>query len=901
MKSEESPCVADLIVHGSQDPDAPAIESPGYEPLTYRDLREQIMYVVRTLNAMGFRPNDRIAIVMPKGPDAAVATMAVMAGFTLVPLNHEYRIPEYDWYFSSLDIRAVLVQRSAATEAAEAASKYKIPVIEIICSPGKAGMFTFYSRIDCPESDAIYAGPNDIIALVQTSGTTAKPKIVPVTQKFLFSVIRKINKLFQITASDKHLHILPLDTTFGILSPLWNPLLEGGSVILPQNFIPHDFFNILKAYRPTYYWGGPVHHSAILRELKKIPAKKLAGHSLRFIATASAVMNLSVLHELEDLLGIQVIEEYGMTEAPCIALNKPSRKGSVGLPIIEQIQLWGDDDYPVPKGKTGEVVVKGDLVFGGYLNAPEENAAAFKDGWFRTGDMGYLDGDGYLFLIGRKKEMINKGGRKIAPAEIDAVLMSHPGVKDAMSFRIPDPDLGEDIGAMVVKKDPRTIDKDLRQFCLDHMVQYKVPHRICFVNEIPRNTLGKPLREEGTQQYMREVHPNNQTGGMPGSDHPIGRTNIEEKLLQIWKEVLDIQDISFDDDFFQSGGNSLAAIHLLIRIQREYRTNLPADTIYRHPTIRQQAVLVAEKNKHLIQYHPLIVPIRNEGGLPPLFCAHPIDGWVGHYKDLAIFLDTNRPIYGIRAQGWEATEIPFTSVEEAAREYVRAIKTVQETGPYHLIGFSGGAPYVYELAYQLRKNGDAVAFLGLVDQSAPAPEVQAFKTVTTVISPSKRPLKIPFIAYRAYQYLKDRTKTHPDSRMYSVFVRLVRTVSKAIIHVSGPQSPTASAPSVTYSPETEKFLTSTFPPEQQPLVRAIMKTVINYVPPDYIGDVILFSVGLDNVFFPGDQTRGWGSHIKGNMTVIDVPGNHNNLFKDENCRVLAEKIEETLSRPNGLQ
>ena len=382
---------------------------------------------------------------------------------------------------------------------------------------------------------------------------------------------------------------------------------------------------------------------------------------------------------------------------------------------------------------------------------------------------------------------------------------------------------------------------------------------------------------------------------------PPARSITEERLLHIWKDVLDVRDISPDDDFFQSGGNSLDAIHLLIRIQREYHTNLPADTIYRHPTIRQQAALVAEKNKHLVQYHPLIVPIRNEGVLPPLFCVHPIDGWVGHYKDLARFLSSDRPIYGIRAQGWEPAEMPFASIEEAAQEYIRAIKTVQKTGPYHCIGFSGGVPYVYELACQLGKNGEMTAFLGLVDQSAPAPEVQAFKTITTAVSPSKRPPKIPFIAYKGFKYLKNYKERHPDSRIYSLFVRLVRGVSGAIIHISGPQSPATPAPSVTYSPETEKFLTSTFPPEQQPLVRAIMKTVMNYVPSDYSGDVILFSTGPDNVFFPGDQTRGWGSHITGNVTVIGVPGNHNNLFKDENCRVLAEKIEEILSKSKGIR
>jgi acyl-CoA synthetase (AMP-forming)/AMP-acid ligase II/thioesterase domain-containing protein/acyl carrier protein len=900
MKSEESPCVADLIVHGNQDPDSPAIESPGYEPLTYRDLREQVTYIVRTLNAMGFRPNDRIAIVMPNGPETAVATISVMAGFTAVPLNLDYKEQEFAGYFSHLEIKAVLVQKGSDTAAIITAEAHNIPIIEVSPRQGGAGMVTLVPEADITTVEAKIASSKDTAVILQTSGTTSQPKIVPVTQERFFRGIQLMNAKFDLTRTDKNLHFVPFDTGFGIAHPLWGPLFAGGTVICLRNFIASDFVHLLNTYRPTYYWGAPAHHKAILEELQKIPPGQPAGNSLRFIATGSAVSSPDIHRGLESLLGVRMVEAYVMSEA-FISLNIPHKEGSVGIPFVRYLEIWDDNNIPVQHGTTGEIVVKGELIFDGYENAPLDNAESFRDGWFRTGDMGYLDDEGYLFLTGRKKEMINKGGRKIAPAEIDAVLLSHPGVRDAMAFRIPDPVLGEDIAVLVVKKDSRNSEEELRQFCLDHMVQYKVPCRICFVNEIPRNTLGKPLREEGTQQYMREVHPRDQTGGILREDHPLRQTMEEEKLLQIWKDVLDVQDISPDDDFFQSGGNSLDAIHLLIRIQREYHINLPADTIYRHPTIRQQAVLVAEKNKRHIQYHPLIVPIRNEGVLPPLFCVHPIDGWVGHYKDLAKCLSSNRPIYGIRAQGWETTEIPFTSVEEAAQEYIRAIKTVQETGPYHCIGFSGGAPIVYELACQFRKKGEMIAFLGLVDQSAPAPEVQAFKTITTVISPTKSPPKIPYIAYKGFKYFKNYKETHPDSRIYSVFVRLMRTVSKAIIHISGPKSPSVLAPSVTYSPETEKFLTSTFPPEQQPLVRAIMKTVMNYVPSDYIGDVILFSTGPDNVFFPGDQTRGWGSHIRGNVTVIDVPGNHNNLFKDEYCRVLAGKIEETLSTSNGLQ
>jgi acyl-CoA synthetase (AMP-forming)/AMP-acid ligase II len=503
MEAGKGLCIRDLIIEGRQDPDAPAIESPGFEPLAYHELRKQIASVVRYLNARGFRPNDRIAVVMPKSPCAAVATMAVMAGFTLVPLNFQYRAPEFDWYFTSLDIRAVLVQQGAATEVVSSARKHAIPVVEIVCFRKKAGMFTLSPPGDFSGSDPLYATDDDTITLMQTSGTTAKPKIVPVTQKVLFSSTKKMNEVLEITASDRHLHILPLDTTFGLFSSLWSPLVAGGSVIIATDFIPQDFLHLLRTFRPTYYWGGPVHHTGILCELKKIPPEERAGHSLRFAATASSLINPAVIHDLEELLGVRVIEAYGMSEVLGIALSTSYRKGSVGLPIIPGLQIWDDSDHPLPPGITGEIVVRGDQVFTGYLNAPEENAAVFKGGWFRTGDIGYLDEDGYLFLAGRKKEMINKGGRKIAPAEVDAALLSHPGVRDAMAFAIRDPILGEDIGAIVVREKETLTEKDLRQYLLNRLLPSKTPQKIFFVDSIPRNPAGKPLRDQATEQYSR--------------------------------------------------------------------------------------------------------------------------------------------------------------------------------------------------------------------------------------------------------------------------------------------------------------------------------------------------------------------------------------------------------------
>ena len=499
MVKGESLCVSDLILSGSQDPDAPAIESPGYESLSYHALREQIAYVVKSLNVRGLRPNDRVAVIMPNGPDAAVAILAVMAGFTVVPLNSTCKECEYNSSFSSLGINAVLVQ-GENTPAVAAAGTFNIPVIEVHNLQAIAGRFTLLPEIDTKITEAIYATPEDIAAIKVTTGTTAKPKFVPVSQKRFFSGMRILNASSHLNNTDKNLHFLPLDTGFGFESPLGGTLLTGGSLVCIRDFIPSDFVNYLNTYRPTYYWGGPAHHQAILRELKKVPRDKLANHSLRLICSGAAAIPPAIPHELEKLLGINFIDVYAMSEA-YISMNLPSRQRSVGIPFIRELEIWDDRDHALPPGQTGEIVIRGELVFDGYLNAPEENAEAFTEGWFRTGDMGFLDQDGYLFLTGRKKELINKGGRKIAPVEIDTVLKSHPLVSDAMTFGIADPVLGEDVVAMVVPADENLTETDLRMYLLDRLVQFKVPKRIYFVDEIPKTPTGKPQRYMGTQRY----------------------------------------------------------------------------------------------------------------------------------------------------------------------------------------------------------------------------------------------------------------------------------------------------------------------------------------------------------------------------------------------------------------
>jgi oxalate---CoA ligase len=501
MKSEESLCIADLIVHGSQDPDAPAIESPGYEPLTYKNLRDQITYVVKTLNAKGFDRNDRIAIITPDSPETAVLTLSVMAGFTCVSINPEYKYDEYNRYFSKLRINAVIIRKGDGTRARSVAEERKLPVIELVPQGKICGIFTLIPETPSDRKPH-FAVPEDIAILVLTSGSTDTPKIVPLTQKLICTAAKRGSAANQYTVAERCLLITPYYHMI-VNSSIMQVMCAGGTVICIGDFIAPDIIPLLKEYLPTCYTAPPALHQMILQEFKKAAPGGHITTSLRFIRSISAVMPAELRSQLEELLDVPVMETYGMSEVGMAIAStfSPQKKGFVGKPNAEQLAIMDENGALLDSPEPGEIVVRGATVFDGYENAPDENAAAFTDGWFRTGDTGYLDRKGYLYLTGRKKELINKGGEKIAPVEVDEILIAHPLVRDAMCFKIPDPLFGEDIVAMVVPAEGPVTEQELRTYLLNKLVQFKVPRRIYFVDAIPRNPTGKPLRNVGTERY----------------------------------------------------------------------------------------------------------------------------------------------------------------------------------------------------------------------------------------------------------------------------------------------------------------------------------------------------------------------------------------------------------------
>ena len=485
------------------DADATAVTAPESVPLKWRALRDLAARTVADLNAMGIGRGDRVAIVLRNSPDMATAFVSLASGAVTAPLNPGYREDEFDFYLGDLQPRALVVEAGVDSPARRVAAKLSIPVVELRPQPAE-GAGTF--RLEPPAGlrgaaqSPGHGQPGDQALLLHTSGTTARPKLVPLTQANLAASARHIATTLALTPADTCLQIMPLFHIHGLVAGVLSSLAAGAKVCVTPGFNALRFFHWLEEDpHPTWTTGVPTMYRAILGRAdrnKEILARK----RLRLLRSSSASLRPKLMAELERAFSAPVVEAYGMTEAAHqMASNPlpphPRKPGSVGPAAGPQIAILGDDGAMLPQGESGEIVVKGPNVTRGYVNNPEANARSFVSGWFRTGDQGFLDEDGYLRIIGRLKEMINRGGEKVSPLEVDVVLMDHPSVQLALTFGMPHETLGEEVAAAIVLKEGKTAtEREIRAFAEKHLAHYKVPHKVVFVTELPRGPTGKLQR-----------------------------------------------------------------------------------------------------------------------------------------------------------------------------------------------------------------------------------------------------------------------------------------------------------------------------------------------------------------------------------------------------------------------
>ncbi len=493
--------IIELLNHGEDQ--AIAIAAPDRPPLSYADLREQVAKTVQELNRFGISRNDAVAIVLPNGPEMASAFISIAGGATAAPLNPDYTADEFRFFLADLETRLLVVADGVETPALEVAEASGIRIARLSFeTAAPAGTFGLQSAPhgEPVQSKARGTTERDDVALVlHTSGTTSRPKIVPLTQSNICNSAFNIAASLALTADDRCLNIMPLFHIHGLIAAVLSTLQAGASIMCSPGFNALRFFALMKEFKPTWYTAVPTMHQAILARAAR-NTDVIRASRMRLIRSSSASLPPRVMAELERTFAAPVIEAYGMTEAAHQMASNPlppaaRKSGTVGIAAGPEIGIMDEGNTILPVGRVGEIVIRGSNVTPGYQNNPEANATAFTDGWFRTGDQGCLDDDGYLRLTGRLKEIINRGGEKISPREVDEVLLNHPAIAQVVTFAVPHDKLGEDVvAAVVLEPGAQATEQDIRQFASERLNAMKVPRKVFFLDEIPKGATGKLQR-----------------------------------------------------------------------------------------------------------------------------------------------------------------------------------------------------------------------------------------------------------------------------------------------------------------------------------------------------------------------------------------------------------------------
>ncbi len=483
---------------------APAIGAPGRDWMTYGGLVEQAAEVRSALRGAGIGATDRVAIVLQNGPEMAAAFATLAQSATTAPLNPAYREEEFAFYLEDLQAKAIVVSIGYEGPALAAAARFGLTVLRLDAdTDAPAGTFTLAPEGEAgPEAPAGAPGTGDVALILHTSGTTSRPKIVPLLQSNIAASARNIARSLELTAEDRCLNVMPLFHIHGLLAAVSSTLASGGSIACSPGFDALKFFGWLSETRPTWYTAVPTMHQAILARAPR-NAEAIATANLRFLRSSSSSLPGPVMTRLAETFGAPVVEAYGMTEAAHQMCSNPlaagtQKPGAVGLPAGPEVRIAHESENRLIEG-VGEVSISGPNVTPGYEGNPEANAKSFFEAegkrWFRTGDQGAFDEAGFLTLTGRLKEIINRGGEKISPLEVDGVISDHPAVAQVVTFAMPHPKLGEEVAAAIVLAEGQEVtDREIRDFAAERLADFKVPRKVLILEEIPKGATGKMQR-----------------------------------------------------------------------------------------------------------------------------------------------------------------------------------------------------------------------------------------------------------------------------------------------------------------------------------------------------------------------------------------------------------------------
>jgi acyl-CoA synthetase (AMP-forming)/AMP-acid ligase II/thioesterase domain-containing protein len=848
-------------------PAAAALLAPGRQPLSFAGLCLLMEKAVRELNGLGIGRQDRVALVLGNGPELAAGFLAVSAAATCAPLNPAYRENEFAFYLEDLSARALVMEQGVDSPARAAAAHLNVPVIELVRDMNReAGTFSLTGSARPASSATGFAVSEGCALILHTSGTTSRPKRVPLTHANLCASARHIRTTLQLTPADRCLNVMPLFHIHGLIGAVLSSLSAGAGVVCTPGYRAEEFLSWLAAFRPTWYSAVPTIHRSIAT-LAAQSGQNLTHTGLRLIRSSSSALAPQLLAELERIFKVPVLEAYGMTEAShqmcCNPLPPQVHKpGSVGMAAGPEVAIMDEAGRLLNANVPGEIVIRGPNVTAGYEGQPSANETAFTNGWFRTGDQGYRDEDGYVYVTGRLKELINRGGEKIIPREVDEVLLSHPSVGQAVTFAVPHARLGEDIAAAVtLRNGSRPSPRELREFTREKLAGHKVPSQIVIVDEIPKGPTGK-LQRIGLYKKLSHLL-------QPTYVAPVGE--VEETLAWIWCELLGLERIGVHENFFYLGGDSLLAGRMFAEIEKRMGRKLPLITLCKEPTIADLARVLAESGS--TPSRAQVVEIQPQGSRPPLVFLPSLVGDIWYPQPVARYLSVNQPVFGIQPSHEENQ--PYAPLETIAARYIDLLTEFQKEGPYYLAGYSFAGLLAYEMARQLVARGSRVALVGLID-TAPRPT-------------GRQRLNLHAFLRNSLWWVKDDLLQTPPREIVARLRRHARAVRKNGLSFFGP------IPSAQVELET-LFPVHHLPTSYREAMEANLRASREYVCQSYPGRVTLFRARTRPLFRPLNTDLGWGKLAQQGVDVHLIPGHHGNIMKEPYARRLAVHMQEALDQ-----
>ena len=707
--SAESSIVEVLAGHATRDPNAAAIVCSRVGRVSFGDLVRYIRQVGLQLRVAGIGPTSRVGIALARGPEAAVLSVAVCCTAILVPLDPNVSTDELQAELKSLRLDALIVSGDGALPSWVSAAGEGCGVFTITNSALDSADVALRQVTVVGSARPASASPaHSWAAILRTSGTTGTSKWVPVTHENLLAMSVKMERWLKLTPADRSACIMPIYYNAGFKATLLVPLLIGCSVALPASNAPRDFELWLNELRPTWLTAAPPFLQSVVEKLRGRSSGALASslaHSLRFVLSTASYLPPGTGAELEALLGRPVIEFYGLSEAGMMTapVLPPARAkpGTVGRIPKGELAIRDDKGLFLPPGQAGEVVVRGPSVTPGYLLDDIENVpSGLQDGWLPTGDLGIVDADGLLTIVGRRSEIINRGGEKVSPYQVERALLCHPAVREAAAFSIPHPRLGESVGAAVVLHSGTSVtSRELLEFICDRVAHFEMPRHIHIVERLLVGPTGKVSRSQLSKALANRERP---------KEAPAAP--LETLIAEIWQRLLKRTDIGMDEDFFEIGGDSLQATEMLLELEEATRHPIAPSEVRVQLTIRHLAGILASAAAAKRE----VVTCARSGQGTPLFLWHgDCLGWGLYAFRLATLLKGHGPIYLLHSI-LDSNE-GIKTIEDMVQRQLPHIEAAALSGPIRLAGFCHGGHAALEIAARLERAGRTIETVTLID------------------------------------------------------------------------------------------------------------------------------------------------------------------------------------------